>query len=205
MPIIFIGISVAVFFVFADPIYNDIKQLRVEAASYNEALSNSKALENARDVLTAKKNSMDPVNLTKLQQLLPDNIDNIRLILEIEKMASPYGMILKNVKYNATDATSPTTPSPAGSIQGGGAVQLSSGKDYGVWDLEFSTTSTYNNFISFMKDLEKNLRIVDISSIQFSSNDVNAGNKTSLGVPSNNLPTESYTYSFKIRTYWLKN
>src|SRR3989344_4941672 len=182
MPIIFIGISVAVFFVFADPIYNDIKQLRVEAASYDEALSNSKALENARDVLTAKKNSMDPVNLTKIQQLQPEN-----------------------VKYNATDATSPTTPSPAGSIQGGGAVQLSSGKDYGVWDLEFSTTSTYNNFLSFMKDLEKNLRIVDIYSIQFSSNDVNAGNKTSLGVPSNNLPTESYTYSFKIRTYWLKN
>jgi len=199
MPIILIGISVTVFFIFANPMYNDVTQLRTKVASYNEALSNSKALENARDILTAKKNSMDPANLIKLQKLLPDNIDNIRLILEIEKMASPYGMALKNVKYNATDAKSATT-SPAEGIQGGRAIQPLL-KDYGVWNLEFSTTGTYNNFLNFIKDLESNLRVVDISSIQFSSDNSSAGSNTSLNTPS----AEAYKYDFKIKTYWLKN
>ena len=102
MPIVLIGISIAVFFLFFNPIYNNIGELRAQVASYDEALKNSKKLENERDKLTAKKNAIDVENLAKLQKLLPENIDNIRLILEIEKMASPYGMALKDVKYNQT-------------------------------------------------------------------------------------------------------
>ena len=45
LPIVLIGISVAVFFVFANPMYSDITQLRTKVVSYNEALFNSKALE----------------------------------------------------------------------------------------------------------------------------------------------------------------
>ncbi len=169
-PVILIGIGLAVFFVFTNPIYNDILLLRTQVASYNEALDNSKALENERDKLTAKYNSIDPDNLTKLQKLLPENIDNIRLILEIEQIASPYGMVLKDVKYNTImdKDNKGATAGVVGIPQVGAAQSLR--KDYGVWDLEFSTVSTYNNFINFTKDLENNLRIVDISSIEFSSN-----------------------------------
>ena len=44
MPIILIGIGVAVLFVFSDPLYNDVLQLRAQVGSYDEALNNSKAL-----------------------------------------------------------------------------------------------------------------------------------------------------------------
>ena len=201
MPIILIGISITVFFVFTDPMYGDVSTLRARVASYNEALENSKALENERDKLTAKYNSIDPENLVKLQKLLPENIDNIRLILEIGQVASPYGMVLKDVKYNTTTekdkAKNPNTVAPEG-IQG--AVAQSSNKDYGVWDLEFSTTGTYTNFLNFTKDLENNLRIVDISSIEFSS-----ATDTSVKPGTPNTPSnEVYKYNFKIKTYWLK-
>lgn len=196
MPVILIGISITVFFVFTNPLYTELVASRGDSASYNEALDNSKALENERDKLTAKYNSIDPNNLAKLEKFLPENIDNIRLILEIEQIASPYGMVLKDVKYStATDENKVTNGVSAvtGSFSG---VQVSQSvrKDYGVWDLEFSTTGTYNNFINFTKDLEKNLRIVDISSIAFSSDAV--GQSSAL---------ESYKYNFKIKTYWLKN
>lgn len=191
LPIILITAAIAGFFILISPLYNDISLKKGQIASYDEALNNSKALEAERDKLTQKYNSFDPENLTKLQKLLPDNVDNIRLILEIEKIASPYGMVLKDVKYDATsknDVLVPTT---------GQEIEKFSRKDYGIWDLEFSTQGTYNNFINFIKELEKNLRIVDISSIQFSSS------VTTLGLnPS--LP-EAYKYNFKIKTYWLKN
>ncbi len=198
MPVILIGIGVAVFFVFSNPLYNEIGELRVQAASYNEALSNSKTLENERDKLTVKYNSINPDNLIKLQKLLPENIDNIRLILEIEQIATPYGMVLKDIKYGATNALD-STASPFEVVQGGG-VSPAASKDYGVWDLEFSTVGTYNNFLNFTKDLEKNLRIVDISSIQFSSN-LSGGFNSAL----NPSFAESYKYYLKIKTYWLKN
>lgn len=192
MPMILIGIGVTTFFVFTDPLYNDVLQLRVKSSSYNEALSNSKALENERDKLTAKYNSINTDNLTKLQKLLPENIDNIRLILEIEQIASPYGMTLKDVKYNITNGNTQTS-AVVGISQLGALAQQAVPKDYGIWNLEFSTSGTYNNFINFTKDLESNLRIVDIASIEFSSLN-----------PALNV-TDVYKYNFKIKTYWLKN
>jgi hypothetical protein len=96
-PIILIGLSITGFLVFVSPLYKEISLLKEQVSSYNQALDNSKALENERDKLTQKYSTIDPVNLDKLTKLLPDNVDNIRLILEIEKIASPYGMILKDV------------------------------------------------------------------------------------------------------------
>ncbi len=190
IPTILIALAIAAFFMFTDPMYQEITSKRQIVDSYNQALDNSKALESERDKLTQKYNSFDPNNLARLQKLLPNNVDNIRLILEIENIASPYGMLLKNVKYDTTNGKSdtvssivPTTGNP-------------SPKDYGVWDLEFSTQGTYNNFVNFLKDLENNLRIVDVSSIQFSSN---------IGLGLNPSLSQSYKYDFRVKTYWLKN
>ena len=131
---------------------------------------------------------------------MPENIDNIRLILEIGQIALPYGMVLKDVKYNATtDATSATNGAMA--VVQGGVTAKPASKNYGVWDLEFSTVGTYNNFLNFIKDLESNLRIVDISSIQCSSGGTGGSNGTS----NSSSSIESYTYNFMIKTYWLKN
>ena len=192
LPIVFVGVAIAGFFTLTNPFYQDISKERMEIASYNEALDNSKALEAERDKLTQKYNSFDPEDLSRLQKLVPDNVDNIRLILEIDKIASPYGMVLKDVKYNASDQDSVSSP-VAAAIKGG---KNSLNKDYSVWDLEFSAQGTYSNFINFIKDLENNLRIVDVSSIRFSSSS-NLGLNPSLPV--------AYKYSFKIKTYWLKN
>lgn len=194
LPIVLIGIAIAGFFAFTAPVYNSISELRAQGASYNEALDNSKALENERDKLTAKYNAIDRNNLARIQKLLPENIDNIRLILEIEQIASPYGMVLKDVKYNATSADTANT---VGAVQGG-AIAKPVARDYGIFDLEFSTSGSYDNFIKFTRDLESNLRIVDISSVSFSSE----------AIPGANLATispEVYKYDFKIKTYWLKN
>ena len=158
-----IGVAIAGFFFFTSPIYKEISSSREQIASYSEALDNSKALEAERDKLTQKYNSFDTENLSRLEKLLPDNVNNIRLILEIEKIALPYGMVLKNVKYDSVsdDNTMQATTNTQ--------TLTGSNKNYGAWDLEFSTQGTYNNFLNFLKDLENNLRIIDISSIQFSS------------------------------------
>ena len=196
-PIVITGIAVAGFFFFAKPILSDISTIKNQIASYDEALNNSKALESERDKLTQKYNSINLNDLARLQKLLPDNVDNIRLILEIEKLALPYGMVLKDVKYDSvkldTTATGTTTPSqPPSTLSSKNSIM-----PYGIWNLEFSTEGTYSNFTSFVKDLENNLRIVDISSVAFSSD--------SSAMPGKPKVSDSYSYSFKIKTYWLKN
>ncbi len=193
LPIFLIAIAITSFFTFTDPFYKNTTDLRQKIASYNDALSNSKALENERDKLTKKYNSFNLDNLDKLSKLLPDSVDNIRLILEIEKIAAPYGMVLKDVKYDTAEADK--VAAPVVGLQNNLAT-LASRKDYGIWNLGFSTQGTYGNFVNFVKDLEKNLRIVDIVSIDFSSN---------TGIGANPALSSIYKYDFKIKTYWLKN
>lgn len=193
LPTILIVIAIAGFIFITNPLYGEVSLRREQIKSYDEALSNSKALEAERDKLTQKYNSFDPENLSRLQKLLPDSVNNIRLILEIEKIALPYGMVLKDVKYDTTNKNSKELTMEVASV-----TETLINKNYGTWDLEFSTQGTYNNFVNFIKDLENNLRIVDISSIQFSSNaSANMGLNPSL--------LEAYRYNFKIKTYWLKN
>lgn len=191
IPIILIAIVITGFFTFVSPTYSEIMDIRSQVASYNEALNNSKSLENERDKLTKKYNSIDPADLEKLNKLLPDSVDNIRLILEIEKIALPYGMVLKDVKY-ATVVENKTSDV----VQGGVSKSAAAQKDYGTWDLEFSTQGTYFNFVNFLKDLESNLRIVDVVSVDFSSDN---------GPTINPSFSEAYKYNIKIKTYWLKN
>jgi hypothetical protein len=105
-------------------------------------------------------------------------------------------MILKDVQYNTTDQNNATQSAP-NAAQGG--VAPTADTNYGTWNLQFSTEGTYSNFLSFVQDLEKNLRIVDISSIEFSS-DTGTG-----GVGMSTSSPDTYTYTFKIETYWLKS
>jgi len=127
-------------------------------------------------------------------------VNNVRLILEIEQIATPYNMTLSNIQYDTTDNASLSTNGVARAtpVVQGGTTPTASQQDYVTFNLEFSTSGTYDNFISFTKDLESNLRIVDISSISFSS-DSSIGTAIKAGSP------DIYSYDFKIKTYWLKS
>ncbi|MBP9714874.1 MAG: hypothetical protein KBD52_00055 [Candidatus Pacebacteria bacterium] len=193
LPMILIGLSITGFVVFVSPTMGEISTLKGQVLSYDKALDNSKSLDVEREKLTKKYNSIDPNNLAKLEKLLPDNVDNIRLILEVEKLASPYGMVLRDVKYDTIKKTEEDAQ-PTEVFQGGD-TNTPAQNDYGTWDLEFSTEGSYTNFLNFLRDLESNLRIVDISSIQFSST-------TGTGTTT---PVDVYKYGFKVKTYWMKN
>ena len=206
LPIILIGIALAGFFMYVNPTYTNIKSLQSKLSQYDAALSNSKIFEGEKERLTKKSQAISALEKTKLSILLPNSVDNIRLILELDNTASTYGMSLKDVKYSVdtlikdptvTDTTD--KPVKAKVLQS----KIKEKKDYGNWDLEFSTQGTYANFLSFLNDLEHNLRIVDVVAVDFSSVATKTNNAT--GITLDTTSNENYKYNFKIKTYWLKN
>lgn len=190
IPTILIGISVLLFALFTNPIYGDVTGLRATSASYEEALANAKNLQSVRESLLSKYNGFSTEDVARLKKLLPDNVDNIRLILEIQGIASNYGMQIKNVKYDAKKAAGVETETPQNA-----AAAREQVRDYGVFDMEFSTEGSYDNFVKFVRDMERSLRIVDVTSVAFSSVD---------GASAQSLANNIYKYDFKIKTYWLK-
>ena len=187
-PILLVLISIASFVMYTSPAYQDVKALKVQIAQYDTALTNSKKLQEERDTLGAKYRSISPDALARLSKLLPDNADNIRLIIDIQQMAQSYGMSLQAIKFDAVQSGSAANAANPLAASTPSSVAASS-QDYGTFNLEFSTAATYGNFLSFLKDVESSLRLTDIQSIDFSSGDQT---KT------------TNTYTVKLATYWLK-
>lgn len=183
-PAILIAASIGLFVAYTNPTYKALADLRKEQAAYDEALTNSKELLDVRQELSDKYNTLTEAERVSLAKLVPDNVDNIRLLLDIGSIAKRYGMAPKDVRFDTPDTKTivgqPISPEEAGSALAG----------YGNFDMEFSVTGTYTNFLAFTHDLEKSLRVIDITSVALSSASVNS---------------TVYKYTFKIRTYWLRN
>lgn len=178
-PYIFIALSVGLFLVFVRPIYKDIKLLREDVTAYNLALTHSTDLQKVRDDLASKYSNITPANKERLAHFLPNSVDNIQLMLELEKMASARGMTLKNITFAP----------PQGEESTVGANK------YGTFDLQFRTQASYETFVLFLKDLERNLRQIDVQLVTFSVSDAS---KQIL------LDPNVYEFTLKIKTYWLK-
>lgn len=174
IPIILVATAFGLFFGYIDPTYQEIKELRSEEKKFNEALNQSRELQEIRDALLSRYNTFSQEDLSRLKKLLPDHIDNVRLILDIDSIASKYSMRTRNV-----------TISEASSLE-----QNVIAADQGAVDsvvLSFSVAATYDNFIQFMKDLEQSLRVVDLMGLSFSSTEGDA-----------------FNFNVSIKTYWLK-
>ena len=154
--IVLILASIGLFFGYVDPTYAIIREQNGEKADYNRALNNSKQLQAERDKLLERYNEMSAVDRSDLTKLLPDNIDNVRLIMDVDEMAKKYGMRIRNFK---TDATEKSDTIGVGN------------SPYGTLTLSFSTTASYNTFLAFVRDLEHSLRLIDIAGVEFASSD----------------------------------
>ncbi|MCX6754243.1 MAG: hypothetical protein NTU81_00205 [Candidatus Nomurabacteria bacterium] len=199
----FIVISIASFFIFTDPLYADIQKLNTEVATYNTALDNSMELQKTRDNLIEVYKNVKKEDKDNLDHLLPSTIGNIELILEIEKIANLYGMPIKNIKFD-------TKGLEAGIVNKDNVVVAT--KDpadllpYGVFPMEFVIDGKYDTFVSFLKDIEHNLRLVDIKSISFTVPQQTTGAVAAQagGAAGNTTNPNIYSFSLKIETYWLK-
>jgi Tfp pilus assembly protein PilO len=107
--------------------------------------------------------------------MLPDSVENVGLIIEINNISKKNGMgDIKSPQIN----------------QGSSAKSSSKGIDsskYGSLAMSFNVTGTYDQFLTFIQDLETYVRIVDVTGLSFTA-----------------TKDGRYTYNITIQTYWLK-
>ena len=157
IPLILIVVAFGLFFGFTRDTIDSIYAAQAKISELDQALSNDKDLRKIRAQKLDVYNSFSNADLDRINKLLPDSIDNVRLIIDIDNLASKYGMSVKNAKIK-TDASAPD-------------VVGRNGKKYGSVVLSFSTTGAYNDLRLFLRDLETSLRLVDVTGLSFNSSD----------------------------------
>jgi len=185
-----------IFFFIGKPLYVEVKQLQTDVSTYNIALNNSTELQKTRDSLLSAYKNIKIEDKNRLSHLLPSTIDNIPLILEIEKIANLHGMPLNNINFESKNLENRYDINTNGNT----AVSENNPVDilpYNVFPMDFIVEGKYDTFVNFLKELEDNLRLVDIKSISFSV-------PSALVVAGGNVDSSIYSYTLKIETYWLK-
>lgn len=160
-PIFLIIASVGIFYGYINPNYRgenvpmNIEKLMQERKKYTEALNNSNDLISVRNSLVEKSNMIPADNLERLKKLLPDHVDNARLIIDIDGIASKHGLNIRNLEI--------------GNDVGGQGELGPDNNPYGTITLKFNVIAPYDKFRTFVKDLEESLRIIDVVGISFNS------------------------------------
>jgi len=155
MPFIFIALSVGIFYVFVDPVYKQVQSVQEEIDENNELIEFANRLRSERDELQKKYASIGQSDRDRLQKILPDTVDNVRLIIDMNNIAEfPYNIKLSNV--NVQQKTT----------EGAKITNRSTG-DYGTIGISFSLSARYD----LMNRFETTMRLVDITSFSVSAGD----------------------------------
>lgn len=168
--------------------YTDIKAVKVEIEEYKKANDSAKKLAEKRDELNQKYNSFTDAQRQRLVTFLPDNIDPIRFILEMEGIGKKMGMPIRNASYSSVkNVANPEQTIATGDVK------------YGVYNFSFSTEGNYDSLTKMLDQFNTSLRLIDITDIS-----VSAGSPAGLQGGEGARPTDFYTYNVKLTTYWLK-
>ena len=178
-PIIFILLAVGIFFAFVNPQNEKLLELKKTEVDYVIAQRLANELRKTREVLQDDFKKVSRENQERLKLMLPDTVDNVRLILDLTKLAEQsFGIALSSINIS----------SGAGEQQDGGQIIIDNSKSgIGTIRVDFNFITTYEDYKLFLRSLEKSLRLMDIKRLTV---------RTSDG------PLNSYSVSFD--TYWLR-
>ena len=168
----FIILALSIGYVFVYSPMDDISFER-KKQGYEETLETMSHIEEKKQGLLIAFENISETDKQNINTIVPTSQNFMKLIYQIDVVASKYSISIDDV--TAAENTS-----------SGDSVNTAQTKPYKSVVIGFSFDSSYKNFKSFMNDLEKSLRILDIRSVG-----LEAGKD---GINK---------YSVKLETYWL--
>lgn len=176
-PIILLIASGALLFTVTRGQFDEYKQLTTEIEQRTSTLEKFKEFIVLRDKLldVSQKVSGSRAVDERINKMVPETIDTIRLNMDLYGIAGLYNIRLKDlvISVAAEDGQSVApvassddmNPSAAGPQMGITTQMKNNRKTYNI---KFGFTSSYEKSIAFLKDLERSLRIIDIVNFDLS-------------------------------------
>lgn len=182
LPILALAIAIGIFFAYVNPVWTGpIRETKAAIEENKKTLNAAKEYNEKQNQLASARNAIDPANLERLEIFLPDSVDNVGLILDLNALAARSGLSLSNVDITGDANTSGRAASTAG------ASQIARSSPVGSVDLSLTAIGTYSALQAFLSGVEKSARLLDVQGITVKGSD-----------------TGVYTYQMVMRLYWLR-
>ncbi len=175
LPFFSLVLAVGLFFGYVSPLWNGkVADAKAAIADDNKALESAKRYVERQNQLATERDAIDPAALARLETFLPDSVDNVGMILDLDALGTRSGLALTSIDVakdsQATSATAAVPSDPVGTI-----------------DLTLAAEGTYAALQSFLDGVERSERLLDVRDITVTGSN-----------------TGVYDYNITLRLYWLR-
>lgn len=155
-PILVVLISVFMYFFYIVPMADNVKLLAQKNSEYKSIIQQAKDLTIKRDDLLQKYNDLTQEDVDKLNKSIPTKFDSVVFVNDMTALASQNQVLIDsfNISDNRSDAREENT---------GEEQPL-----YRTTTVSFKITGQYTDVLSFLNNLERSLRIIDVIGIEVS-------------------------------------
>jgi len=187
-PLLFFSLTVFGFFWYLQPTYADIQTLQEEIGKYDTALSQVNELQTELNSQLTKRDGITDSQRSRLDRVLPETVDTVRFLIELDQIAAQHGMSVDGVSFSGA-------PERFGGPGNGDEA------DYNSLQASFEVTGSYTAVQNFMRDIEQSSRLMDITKFALTVPESDSGqaeeSEDDLGIS-----TGQNEYEFTLRTYW---
>lgn len=187
LPAIALILSVGIFFAYVKPTWSGpLKETKAAIEDSKQALAAADEYKKKQNALASARNAIDKDSLDRLSVFLPDSVDNVGLILDINALAARSGLSLANIDVLTDDSAASGGKGPAANSATGN-FGIGTANPVGSVDMSLSAIGTYSALQAFLAGIEKSARLLDVREISVKGSD-----------------TGVYNYQMTIRLYWLR-
>lgn len=192
VPLLLVLASVGLFFGVIDPAYSKVQTLEERNQQLEEALVKAEEFSDALVDLRSRYNLVPDEDKKRLLKFLPDHVDNVRLIINVADIAEQHEVSVQNFEISGEEqANKKNTSSTA--QRGTAVADVQASRLYEEIELSFAAYGTYDDFLAFLDDLERNLRVVDTVHVSVTPPGADVDHATA-----------PYLFDLTLKTYWLK-
>ncbi|MBI3572024.1 hypothetical protein HY091_00600 [Candidatus Kaiserbacteria bacterium] len=180
LPVFALIVAALIFFGYVDSAWTgSVTAAKASIMLDNQALASASEYSTRQDELASARNAIDPAGLARLNAFLPDSVDNVRLILDLDALAARSGLALASIDVAGSSAPSSSANQTA--LSGAANTPV------GSVDLSLAASGSYSAFQNFLRGVESSARLLDITDLSVRGSD-----------------TGIYSYQMTIRLYWLR-
>ena len=106
LPSLALMLAVGIFFGYIKPAWSGpLAETKAAIKTNEQALAAADEYKAKQNTLASARNAIDLENLARISTFLPDSVDNVGLILDINALAARSGLSLSNIDVVANDAS----------------------------------------------------------------------------------------------------
>ncbi len=156
--ILSIVIAILLYIFVIDQQLAQMSAVQIEIGEYQKAEEKYTEFQKKLDSLVAIKKQASVIENEKLDALVPEVVDDVKLIVDLENMAKSRGMLFGNISIdNAKDESSINS-----------STEIAIGPTLKSTDISFAVIGTYEQFKQLLEDIEKSLVLLEVVELDFS-------------------------------------